>query len=379
MKKIKVLVVTATMNAGGLENQLMHLLRNADKNQFQIDFSSKVANSYYRKEIEALGAKYHVLPEMNKKNMLSYFREMVKIMKTGKYDVVHSNELFHSGVVLLAAYLAGVKCRIAHSHSIYDLDDINTKRSAIRKTYSSIMRWMILHFSNVQIGCSSAAGEFLFGKKALKKDSYHLLFNSVDTKDYIENYDNEESGEFCESEWTNVLHVGRVYEVKNQLFITEIAEEFKKRNKNIRILCAGKGNQEYMDKVQQTIQGKDLNNHMKMLGVRKDISELLRKAKAFILPSLYEGMPLVLIEAQASGLHCVSANTFSKEVDFGIDSIDWLPLQAGAKKWADAIEIAIEKGRNEKSAVINAIEEKGFDSKIFTQKLCHIYIDNIRK
>ena len=379
MEKIKVLVVAATMNAGGLENQLMHLLRNADKEIFQIDFSSKVADSYYRKEIESLGARYHVLPEMNKKNMFSYFRTMIRIMKTGQYDVVHSNELFHSGVVLLAAYFAGVKCRIAHSHSIYDLDDINAKRSAIRKIYSSIMRWLILQFSNVRIACSTAAGEFLFGKKTLKKDTYHLLFNSVDTREYIENYDAEETGEFCESEWINVLHVGRVYEVKNQLFITEIAEEFKKRNKNIRILCAGKGNPEYMDNVQEVIKSKELQKHMKMLGVRKDISELLRKSKAFILPSLYEGMPLVLIEAQASGIHCVSADTFSKEVDFGIDAVEWLPLQSGAEKWADAIEIAIEKGRKEKTEVVNAIEEKGFDSRIFTEKLCKLYVQNARK
>lgn len=373
------LIVTATMNAGGLENQLMHLLRNADKEKFQIDFSSKVENSYYRKEIESLGAKYYVLPEMNKKNVFSYFREMVRIMKTGKYDVVHSNELFHSGVVLFAAYLAGVKCRIAHSHSIYDLDDINAQRSIVRKMYSSVMRWMILKFSNVQIGCSTAAGEFLFGEKAVKKDTYHLLFNSVDTKEYLENYDNEEAGEFCESDWINVLHVGRVYEVKNQLFIAEIAEEFKKRNKKTRILCAGKGNQEYMSQVQEIIKNKELHEHMKMLGVRKDISTLLRKSKAFILPSLYEGMPLVLIEAQASGIHCVSADTFSKEVDFGIDSIDWLSLQAGAEKWANAIETAIEKGRKEKAVVVNAIEEKGFDSRIFTKKLCELYVQNVRK
>lgn len=379
MEKIKVLVVTATMNAGGLENQLMHLLRNADKETFQIDFTSKVEDSYYRKEIESLGAKYYVLPEMNKKNIFSYFRKIVRIMKTGKYDVVHSNELFHSGVVLLAAYLAGAKCRIAHSHSIYDLDDINARRSTIRKIYSSVMRWMILQFSNVQIGCSTAAGEFLFGKKTVKKDSYHLLFNSVDTREYLENYSKEETGEFCGGEWINVLHVGRVYEVKNQLFIAEIAEEFKKRGKNIRILCAGKGNQEYMDKVQDVIKSKELQEHMKMLGVRKDISELLRKAKAFVLPSLYEGMPLVLIEAQASGIHCVSADTFSKEVDFGIDAVEWLSLQAGAEKWADAIEMAIEKGRKEKTEVVNAIVKKGFDSRIFTERLCKLYIQNVRK
>jgi glycosyltransferase EpsF len=379
MEKIKVLVVTATMNAGGLENQLMHLLRNADKETFQIDFSSKVEDSYYRKEIEDLGAKYHVLPEMNRKNMFSYFRTMIRIMKDGKYDVVHSNELFHSGIVLLASYFAGVKCRIAHSHSIYDLDDINAKRSSLRKMYSSFMRWLILRCSTIQIGCSTAAGEFLFGKKAVKKDTYHLLFNSVDTSEYIENYEREETGEFCESEWINILHIGRVYEVKNQLFITEIAEEFKKRDKKIRILCAGNGNQEYLDKVQAVIKSKELQNHMTMLGVRKDVSELLRKSKAFILPSLYEGMPLVLIEAQASGIHCVSADTFSKEVDFGIEAIEWLSLQAGAERWADAIETATEKGRKQKSEVVNAIEEKGFDSRIFTEKLCKLYEQNVRK
>ena len=90
-------------------------------------------------------------------------------------------------------------------------------------------------------------------------------------------------------------------------------------------------------------------------------------------------MPLVLIEAQASGLHCVSADTFSKEVDFGINLIEWLSLQAGAKKWADAIEAAIEKGRKEKTEVLTAIEEKGFDSRIFTERLCNLYTQNVRK
>ena len=89
-------------------------------------------------------------------------------------------------------------------------------------------------------------------------------------------------------------------------------------------------------------------------------------------------MPLVLIEAQASGIHCVSADTFSKEVDFGIGSIEWLPLQAGAENWADAIEAAIEKGQKEKPIVVSAIEEKGFDSRIFTKKLCEIYEKNVK-
>ena len=99
----------------------------------------------------------------------------------------------------------------------------------------------------------------------------------------------------------------------------------------------------------------------------------MKRADAFLLPSKYEGMPLTLIEAQAAGLPCVTADTFSHEVDFGIGAVEWMKLQAGPEAWADALERAVSKGRAKRQTVINAIEAGGFDSQLFAERLCSLY------
>ena len=372
MKKIKVLILTGTMHVGGIENQLMHLLRNADKEKFQIDFTSTMPDAYYRSEIEALGGKFLLIPEMSHKNPLPYCKALYRIMKDGKYDIVHSHELFHSGIVLLIAKLAGVPGRFVHAHNWQDGNGDGKKRGLVRTVYNTVMRWLILACSNQQLACSTLAGKFLYGEKCTRKDSYHLVFNSVDTTKFLGHYDDQESGEFCDG-WINVLQVGRVTTVKNQLFLAEVVAELKKRGKKIRILCAGSGDPDYTERVMQAISENGLSDHIKMLGVRSDIDVLMRKASAFVLPSHYEGMPLVLIEAQASGLPCVVADTFSHEVDFEIGNLQWLPLDGDAARWADAIEAAIAQGRAPKDHVVRVVKDKRFDSKMFAETLCHLY------
>jgi glycosyltransferase EpsF len=170
-----------------------------------------------------------------------------------------------------------------------------------------------------------------------------------------------------------VIQVGRYTVVKNQLFTAEIAEELRRRNRRIRILCAGDDSTPYGQAVKQRIREKQLEDYLRLIGIRKDIDVLMRKSKAFILPSKYEGMPLVLIEAEASGLRCVAAETFSREVDFGIGTVAWLPETATAAEWADAIEAAVAQPKPKKQTVSDAVMKNGFDSKIFAQKLCALY------
>ena len=372
MKKINVLIITGKMDVGGIENQLMHLLRNADKDAFQIDFTSTMPDAFYRREIEELGGKFLLIPEMSHKNPLPYCRSLFRIMKDGHYDIVHSHELFHSGIVLLIAKLAGVPGRFVHAHNWQDGDGSGKKRSLVRTVYNTVMRWLILGCSTHQLACSTLAGKFLYGEKCTRKDSYHLIFNSVDTAKFLDHYYDRENGEFCDG-WINVLQVGRITRVKNQLFLTKVAEEMKKRGKNIRILCAGSGNPDYTETVNQAISHNGLHDYIRMLGVRSDIDVLMRKTSAFVLPSHYEGMPLVLIEAQASGLPCVVADTFSHEVDFEIGKLQWLPLDDDAAHWADAIEAAVTQGRASKDQVVRVVNDKRFDSKMFADTLCDLY------
>ena len=372
MRKIKILLVAGAMNNGGLENQLMHLLRQADKNRFKIDFAVTVPDAYYRREIEELGGGYFAIPHMAHSNPMPYCKALYRIMKEGQYDVVHSHELFHSGIVLLIARLAGVPGRFVHAHNWQDGYGTGRKRSVVRTVYNAVMQRLILGCSTHQLACSTLAGCFLYGEPCTKKDSYHLVFNSVDTSKFLELYHQEESGEFCD-DWHNVTQVARVTLVKNQLFLTKVAGELKRRGKKIRILCAGSGDADYIELVEKEIADNDLQDYIRLLGIRSDIDVLMRKSDAFVLPSWYEGMPLVLIEAQASGLPCVTADTFSHEVDFEIGKVQWLSLEENAAVWADAIERAIDSGRADKVDVVRVVNEKKFDSRMFAKTLCDLY------
>ena len=371
--EIKVLILTGSMNIGGIENQLMHLLRQADKSKFHIDFTTTADHPYYREEIESLGSRCIYIRGTEGRHFLRYCRDLYRIIREGNYDIVHSHELFHSGMVLLTARLAGVKHRFVHAHNWSDADGTGNGRGVIRTMYNSVMQKLIQRNATDFIACSSFAGKFLYGEKVTKQSNYHLVFNSVDTRKFLENYDLQESGEFCDDGWLNVIQVGRFSAVKNQLFTAEIARELKARGKNIRILCAGNVGGEYDEAVKAKIAEYGLEEQMLLLGVRKDIDVLMRKSSAFLLPSLYEGMPLVMIEAQASGLPCVTADTYSHEVDFGLGMVNWLNLEDGVSAWADAVESAVNKGRAKKPDIVNAVKKYGFDSKVFAKKLCDLY------
>lgn len=369
-KRIKVLILCGSMHCGGLENQLMYIIRNADKNEFQIDFTVYSKNAYYFNEIESLGGCCRVIPETNKVHLIKYSKELYKVMKQGEYDIVHSNELFHSGLVLLVAKLAGVKKRFAHAHNIAEG---NGKRTTIiRRIYNFVMRFLILHLATDFCACSTPAGKFLFGENIINNKNFHLIFNSVNTSEFLDNYSNEEVGEFCDAEWKNVIQVSRFSDVKNQLFTADIAKIFKDENKKIRFICVGDNDNDYGKALRKKIIDNGLQDYLLLPGIRSDVAVLERKSNAFILPSLYEGMPLALIEAQAAGLPCVTPNTYSQEVDFDIGYVNWLPL-GDAELWAKAIEEAIEKPRASKDAVVNAVKKKGFDSFGFSNKVLELY------
>ncbi len=372
MNRIKVLIIAGSMNVGGIENQLMHLLRHADKDRFQIDFTTTEEHPYFLDEMLSLGAKCIRIPGTDGRRFFRQIRALYRIMRSGQYDIVHSNELFHSGVVLLAARLAGVEHRFVHAHSCNQ----DYGRNLIRLTYTRVMRALIKRNATCFLACSTLAAKFLYGEEILSDPRYHLVVNSVETERFLPET-NQTEREPSENGWKTVLQVGRFRDEKNFIFTTEIAEACKNRGDRIRFLFVGNNgeNNPIEHEVRNRIEACQLQNHVQLLGVRKDVNELMKHADAFILPSKYEGMPLTLIEAQAACLPCVVADTFSHEVDFGVGAIRWIGLDESASVWADAIEAAVVQKLPSREAVKQAIEMKGFDTWHFANTICRLYQD----
>ncbi len=365
MDPIKILIVAGTMEVGGIENQLMHLLRQADREKYQIDFTTTAKHPFYQDEIESMGGHCIYIPSTEGRRFLRYCKALYRVIKDGNYDIVHSNELFHSGMVLLTARLAGVKHRFVHAHSC------NQERgSLIRRAYHAIMRRLILWNATEFLACSSLSARFLFGDGIIGRENYHLIVNSVDTTRFLPE---ENQRNVFPKPFPIILQVGRFSNEKNFLFSVEIADACKKRGNRFHFIFVGNNGEKYEAAVKGLITEKQLEDTVSLLGVRKDVDQLMKGADAFLLPSKFEGMPLTLIEAQAAGLPCVAADRFSHEVDFGIGTVDWLKLEDGAEIWADAVEHAVSKGRAERQTIIRAIEAGGFDSWLFAQKICDLY------
>lgn len=373
MKRIRVLIIAGEMNIGGQENQLMNIIRYADKRKFQIDFTSTAHNPHYKKEMIALGGQCLFIRDTEGRHFLRYCLDLYKILKKGKYDIVHANELFHSGMVLAVAKYAGVKGRIAHSHS----SNQDYKGDYLRQAYSAVMRKMILRYGNCFLACSSVAAEFLYGHSILQNPRYHLIKNSVDTERFLTASFSETDETPSQGDWKNVLQVGRFCDVKNFLFTCDLAKWCRDNGKKIRFLCVGNSGigseYEYEKEVRQKIEAFGIEGYMHILGLRSDVEMLMKKADALLLPSKFEGMPLTIIEAQASGLPCVVADTFSHEVDFGIDLITWLKLNDGVERWVEELIKAVGKERPRREIIQAAIDKGGFDSSAYAAKICSLY------
>lgn len=369
--RIKVLIVAGRMDVGGIENQLMHLLRHADRSRFQIDFTTTDVHPFYEDEIVSLGGRCIHIPGTEGKRFFRYCRALYRVMKDGRYDVVHSNELFHSGMVLLTAKAAGVKGRIAHAHS----SNQTLGKRLVRRVYTAGMRWLILHCATEYLACSTLAAEFLYGRQILDKPNYHLVVNSVDTRRFLPDAAAVSQPRPDTDGWKTVLQVGRFCDEKNYSFTTRVAVECKRRGDKIRFQFVGNDGQNnpYEREVRSLIAREGLEESIELLGIRKDVDELMKQADAFILPSKYEGMPLTLIEAQTACLPCVAADTFSHEVDFGIGEIRWLRLDDPVALWADALEEACSAKKADRDLVQKAIDRSCFDVKRFSEKLCACY------
>lgn len=328
----RLLCIVGVMNAGGAETFLMKMYRQLDKSKYQMDFAVAVEEKgFYDDEIISLGGKiFHITPKSE--GMIKNFISIKQIVKKNRYVyVLRTSQHSLSALELFAAQLGGAKVRIFRS-SNSNTTTGNKKELLLHK----LCAFMPRVFANVRIAPSTEAAEFMFGKKCIEKGKAFLLHNAVDLKVY--HYDEKARIKYrrefnCENALV-IGHVGRFNQQKNHFFLIEIFKEILQVKPNSKLVLIGTG--ELEEKIKKKVEDEHISDKVIFTGVRRNVQEILSAFDVFVFPSLYEGMPNTVIEAQATGVPCVISNTITREVDI-TGLVEFVDLSISARQWAEKI------------------------------------------
>lgn len=350
-KPIRVAQIIGKWVGGGVEAVVMNYYRHIDRNKIQFDFicDDDSTNIPYE-EIERLGGKVILIPPYQK--VFKYHKELKRIFKEGNYRIVHSHINTLSVFSLFAAKCAGVPVRIAHSHST------TNKKEFKRNIIKQILRPFSKVFATDYMCCSELAGRWLFGNKTYDDGNVYLLNNAIEVEKFAYNEEirKEMRQELNIKDDTLVIgHVGRFVEQKNHTFLIDIFNEVHKQEPNSVLVLVGQGPLE--ENIKEKVNKLNLTNHVKFLGQRNDVNKLYQAFDVFCLPSLYEGLPVVAVEAQASGLPCILSSDMTTETKI-LDSTEFVSIGKITIKWSNVILQAIKKNTRSN---IEEIENSQFD------------------
>ncbi len=366
-KPIRVLQIIGFVCGGGVEAVIMNYYRNIDRNKIQFDF---VIDGYEKtaldNEILSLGGKVYKV-EPYTKNPLKNIYQIYRVIKDNNYQIVHSNMNTLSVFSLFAAWLAGAKVRILHNHSTA------VKSEKLRSAMKYILRPFAPVFANRYMACSKLAGEWMYGKKNMQSGEVKVLNNAIDVDAfaYNENLRKKLRQDLNIDEDTLVIgHVGRFMYQKNHDFLIDIFNEIHKQKSNSLLLLIGDG--PLRQSTEEKVKNYNLQDSVNFLGLRKDVKDLYNAMDVFVLPSWYEGLPVVSVEAQANGLPCFVSDKVSKECYLS-SSMHFISLDKNADIWSK--EILNSKLTRNKSAKQELIANN-FEIKNEAKKLIGLYTIN---
>ena len=361
---IRVAHIIGKWLGGGVESVVMNYYRHINRNKIQFDFiCDEYSTNIPYKEIEQLGGRVILVPPYQK--VIKYHRTLKKVLKEGNYQIVHSHINVLSVFSLYAAKKAHVSVRIAHSHST------TNKKEWKKNILKQVLRPFSKVFATDYMCCSELAGRWLFGNKTYNKGKVYLLNNAIDIEKfkYNEKVRKQKREELDIKDDTLVIgHVGRFVAQKNHTFLIDIFNEIHKQNKDSILLLVGQG--PLMNEIKEKVNRLNLTDSVMFLGQRNDASELYQAFDVFLLPSLYEGLPVVGVEAQAVGLLCVLSDEMTKETKM-LESTVMISLNKDLSEWSDIILTTYNGKQNDNS--IEIMCKNGFNIRTEAIKLENYY------
>lgn len=369
MEPIRILHEVTFLSTGGVETLLMNIYRNIDRSKIQFDFMThrEKGVGFYEKEIEKLGGKIYAGIPFNPIHHTKYLKSIDDFFeKHQDYKIIHAHNAF-SMFTLRSAMERGVQVRIAHSHNA------KPKLLHYKTPFKYYAKSKIKRYATDMFACSNLAGEYYYGKKAMDAGKVVILKNGIDTNKFKFN---EITREKIRKELNlnnnkiAIAHIGRFNIQKNHEFLIDIFNSLIQQNKNYILFLFGEG--ELENKIRQKVDELGINENVRFMGVKGNVDEYLQAMDLFILPSLFEGLPLTGIEAQTSGLPCLFADTITKETKV-TDNVEFVSIKESPKYWADKI-INMTSQKNNRNDSYLKIAEAGYDIKEIATKLQEFYL-----
>lgn len=348
----RILFFVPNLFSGGTETFIMNMYRNIDRTKYQFDFAVHTnKKGVFEEEIEKLGGRIFRFSIKDDKNFIRYSKDLNSFFdKHKEYKIVHSCMPSIAWIYLKIAKKHGVNIRIAHSHSAgFDHN--------FRGILKHINTMFIKNYSNLNLACSNLAGKYMFGNK-----DFTIVHNAIDINKYVYNEEsrNEIRNGLEIDDKVVIGHIGRISKEKNHLFMIELMKRLP--NKYV-LLCVGSGPDQ--SKIQEIINEENLSDRIILVGNKPDAYKYYSAFDLFILPSLYEGLPTVAVEAQVSGLKCLLSSNITDEVNINGD-VKFIELDV--EKWkSNILKMNIERNK------VDLLSFKSYDIKYEAKALEKIY------
>jgi glycosyltransferase involved in cell wall biosynthesis len=367
-RQIRILHAIGSLDLGGVETWLLNVLRNIDRDRFQFDFCTFGPKpGVHAAEVEKLGGR--ILPCQKGSNPWRFRGRFRRILREGHYHVVHSHVHLFSGAVVRWANAERVPVRIAHSHTSRD----DKPDTLARRYYRRLMKSWIDRYATHGLAASRIAAAQLFGEDWQRDRRFQVVHCGIDLRPFEEPVTREEvRAELgIPSEAIVVGHVGRFVPAKNHQFFLEIAGEISRRRPDVHFLLVGDG--PLRPEIEARARAMGFNGNMHFAGSRADVPRLMRGGMdVFVFPSVWEGLPVTVIEAQAAGLACVVSDSVTDEASVLPDRCVRLPLSKQSEDWA-ATALASPAQNNLGDASLRAIAGSDFCVQQSTSLLAAVY------
>jgi glycosyltransferase EpsF len=370
---IRVLQVIEKMDRGGAETFIMNLYRNINRSQYQFDFLVHDPHGHYIDEIKEMGGNVYLLPRPSSIGIQQY-KKLLKnlLVSNGPFDAVHSHIHHFSGVIVQTAKRTKIPVRISHSHTSKDLKAANP----LRNIYKQLMKSLIKQNSTLLYYCSKSAGKSLFGGNFNRDKRSVFIPNSVQLDNFKpvwQENKNDIRGKLGIPLGKNIVgHVGSFSHPKNHLFLVAIFHDLLKKNPDFHLVLVGGGPLRH--EIEKMVLDLGISDSVTFFGVTNNVPLVLRTFDVMLFPSLFEGLPTVIVEAQTAGIPAVLSSTITPEVDMDLGLLEYRDLEMDINDWSSTILELMNKELLDYQTISNKILSKGFDT---TQvaKLCErLYI-----